>query len=81
MRVKTIRPAGRADVYNMEVDETHSFVIAGGLVAHNCYDELRYVAMENPVNPPLTRTEPPKPYNPLESEDKSQNNKYAFFRR
>ena len=41
------------------------------------YDELRYVAMENPVNPPKVRAAPPKPYSPLDTEQP----KYAFFRR
>ncbi len=43
------------------------------------YDELRYVAMENPVNPPVVRAVPPKPYSPLDTEQ--SNEKYAFFRR
>lgn len=55
MRVKSVKPAGRADVYNMEVCDTHSFVIEGGYVAHNCYDQIRYVLMERPITPP-----PPK---------------------
>lgn len=80
MRIKSIKYAGRADVYNMEVAETHSLVIGGGLVAHNCYDELRYVAMENPVNPPITRTEPPQPYSPLENANKPDNTVRYFAR-
>ncbi len=80
MRIKSIKHAGRANVYNMEVADTHSFVIDGGLVAHNCYDELRYVAMENPVNPPEVRAEPPKAYDPL-STDTDSPDKYEFFRR
>ena len=51
MRVKSIRAAGRADVYNMEVEDTHSFVLESGVAAHNCYDELRYVLMANPMSP------------------------------
>lgn len=43
------------------------------------YDELRYVAMENPVNPLIQHTEPPDQYNPLDT--KPANDKYTFFRR
>ena len=42
MKVKSITPAGRADVYNMEVEDTHSFVIQGGVISHNCADAIRY---------------------------------------
>jgi hypothetical protein len=51
MRIKAIRPAGRADVYNMEVEDTHDFVIQGGVIAHNCPDEVRYMCMSRPVKP------------------------------
>ena len=51
MRIKSIRYAGRADVYNMEVDETHDFVIQGGVISHNCCDDARYLAMSRPVKP------------------------------
>lgn len=51
MKVKSIDRAGRADVYNMEVEGTHSFVIQGGVVSHNCGDEWRYMCMARPVEP------------------------------
>ena len=35
MRVKSIEYAGKADVYNMEVEDTHDFVVNGGTVVHN----------------------------------------------
>lgn len=51
MRVKSVKPAGKADVYNMEVDGTHSFVIQGGVISHNCADEVRYMCMSRPIKP------------------------------
>ena len=53
MKIRTIRRAGRADVFNMEVEETHDFVIQGGVIAHNCADEWRYMCMSRPVAPIL----------------------------
>lgn len=40
--IKAIRKLGKADVYNMEVDETHNFSVEGGLIVHNCMDAVRY---------------------------------------
>lgn len=51
MKVKSITPAGTADVFNMEVDGTHDFVIQGGVVSHNCADESRYFCMTRPISP------------------------------
>ena len=45
----SISPAGKADVFNMEVDDTHNFVIQGGVIAHNCADSIRYFCMMNPI--------------------------------
>ena len=53
MKIRTIRHAGRADVFNMEVEETHDFVIQGGVISHNCADEWRYMCMSRPVAPIL----------------------------
>jgi hypothetical protein len=30
------------DVYNMEVIGTHNFSVNGGLIVHNCMDDIRY---------------------------------------
>ena len=51
MKVKSITYAGKADVFNMEVEDTHDFVIQGGVIAHNCPDEIRYMCMSRPVKP------------------------------
>lgn len=51
MKIKSIEYAGKEDVYNMEVDDTHDFVIQGGVVSHNCADETRYVFMSRPIAP------------------------------
>ena len=51
MKVLRVEECGRADVYNMEVEDTHSFVIQGGVIAHNCADEVRYMCMSRPISP------------------------------
>lgn len=51
MKVKSVTYAGKADVYNLEVEDTHSFVIQGGVVSHNCADEVRYFCMSRPIKP------------------------------
>lgn len=55
MRVKSVTYKGKADVFNMTVDDTHDFVIQGGVISHNC-DTLRYFCMMNPVPPLDTKT-------------------------
>ena len=30
------------DVYNMEVIGTHNFSVNGGVIVHNCIDDVRY---------------------------------------
>lgn len=49
IKVKSITYAGKADVFNMEVEDTHNFVIQSGVIAHNCADEVRYFAMARPI--------------------------------
>lgn len=39
--IKSIRPAGKADVYNMQVEKHHNYCVNGGYVLHNC-DAMRY---------------------------------------
>lgn len=51
MKIKSVSYAGKADVYNMEVEDTHSFVIQGGVISHNCADEARYFCMSRPIKP------------------------------
>ena len=41
VEIKGIHPAGRADVYNMEVEGYHNYSVNGGYIIHNC-DALRY---------------------------------------
>lgn len=72
MKVLSVKPAGVADVYNMEVEDVHNFVIQGGVVAHNCADEWRYFCMSRPIKPYDTPTEYAPPYgiDPLGQFDK-----------
>lgn len=51
--VIAVEPAGVADVYNMEVEDTHCFV-ANDVVVHNCWDTVRYyVTSEGEIPPDL----------------------------
>lgn len=61
MKVREIIPAGKTDVYNMEVDGTHDFVVNGGAVVHNC----RYVLMSRPYTPKPRKIAPVNPFDPL----------------
>lgn len=42
--VIAIEEDGEESVYNMEVDGTHCFAVNGGLIVHNCMDDIRYFA-------------------------------------
>ncbi len=59
MKIVGITYAGKADVYNMEVEDTHDYVVEGGIVAHNCYDSLRYACMRHII--PARAMHKPKP--------------------
>lgn len=69
MKIRSITSAGKADVFNMEVEDTHNYVVNGGFVAHNCYDSMRYFLQDHPLTP--TR-KPPRvyvPFDPLSTGD------------
>ncbi len=42
VKVLKVELVGYADVYNLEVEETHAFAVNGGLIVHNCGDATRY---------------------------------------
>lgn len=42
LKIKSIRYAGKADVYNMEVTPNHNFIAESSFIVHNCIDGLRY---------------------------------------
>ena len=65
MKVKSITYAGKADVFNMEVEDTHNFVIQGGVIAHNCPDEVRYMCMSRPIQPIVPAKPQPIVVDPL----------------
>jgi len=45
-----IEPAGKADVYCLDVDHAyHAFAVCGGILVHNCYDALCHFAMARPM--------------------------------
>lgn len=82
MRIKSIQYAGKSDVYNLEVDETHSFSVEGGIIVHNCADEARYFAMLNPIAPRRSTSKDPLPYDPLDlhKDKRNQPQHYNFLR-
>lgn len=81
MKVKAIVPAGRMDVFNMEVEDTHDFAVQGGVIVHNCYDECRYICMENPIAMRIKPAPKPKPFDPLSEDDPAANNRqYAWYK-
>lgn len=43
-------------------------------------DEVRYMCMLNPINPPRAAPKPPKPYDPLEIEPEDNRDAYTFYR-
>lgn len=51
MKIVSIKRVQPEDVYNLEVEGTHSFVIQGGVISHNCMDEARYLCMSRPIKP------------------------------
>ena len=80
MKIKSIEYAGKSDVYNMEVEDTHSFVIQGGVISHNCLDSLRYFCMSRPITPREIKPKEIILHDPLNQFEKSNHNK-AIFRR
>ena len=42
-KVAKIEEINNEDVDNMEVVGTHNFAVNGGLIVHNCMDEIRYL--------------------------------------
>jgi hypothetical protein len=47
-KVISVRPAGRGDVFNLLVPDTHNYAISGGVIVSNC-DETRYFCMTRPL--------------------------------
>ena len=42
IEIESIEFDGIEDVYNMEVEDNHNFAVNGGLIVHNCMDNIRY---------------------------------------
>lgn len=84
MKVTRIEASGTADVYNMEVEETHDFAVANGVIVHNCYDAWRYACQRYAITSPLEPEKKPKPYDPLDPLDDyyrtNDAGRYDFFR-
>lgn len=64
LRVLSIEPAGRADVYCLTVADGSAFTIEGGISVHNCGDDTRYACMARPVSrvPKPRKLTGPKPF-------------------
>lgn len=43
-KIKSIKLVGKKRVYNLNVEDTHNFLIQGNVVSHNC-DMLRYYSI------------------------------------
>lgn len=60
VRPVRIDPAGKADVYCLDVTHaSHAFAVCGGVIVHNCYDEACHICMARPINltiPPQIKT-------------------------
>ena len=81
MRIKAIRHSGKDDVFNMEVEDTHDFVIQGGVISHNCADECRYLCMMNPIKPVEVKEKKAKVWSPLDDDEEIKRDQYAFYRK
>ena len=81
MKVKGVSYAGKADVFNMEVEDTHDFVIQGGVISHNCADECRYLCMMNPIKPVEVKEKKAKVWSPLDDDEEIKRDQYAFYRK
>lgn len=46
LAVKQVESAGLTDVYCLEANITHCFVLSNGIIVHNCADEVRYRVLE-----------------------------------
>lgn len=44
--IKQVDEAGFADVYCLDANLTHCFVLSNGIIVHNCADEVRYRVLE-----------------------------------
>ena len=67
MKIKSIKRVESAPVYNLEVEDTHDFIIQGGVVSHNCADSIRYVMMSRPIEAPRAIKPKEIHFDPLES--------------
>ena len=81
MKVKAIRYVGKADVYNMEVEDTHDFVVQGGVVVQNCLDSIRYICMARPKAPRVIKDEKKPMYDPLNQFTETRSRYKTIFRR
>lgn len=52
--VKSVEFDGYSDVYNMEVEGNHNFVVNNGIVVHNCMDSMRYFVKTMNLGRPRT---------------------------
>lgn len=64
LRVRSVEPAGRADVYCLTVPDGSAFMIEGGISVHNCVDDWRYACMSRQVSRVKQARQPtgPKPW-------------------
>ena len=73
-------PCGRGDVYNLRVPNVFHFSVNGGLIVHNCADELRYGLMSEPQPAITAEQNKQRLFNQRMRENKQKNNKGIGFR-
>lgn len=56
MKIVAKRYLGKRKVFNMEVEELHNYITAGGIVLHNC-DMLRYYCVSRTMRAEAQRAE------------------------
>ena len=77
MKIKSISYAGKEDVFNLEVEDTHNFAVENGAIVHNC----RYVLMANPIAARKNMAVRIPDDDPLRFfTEQPSNDKYAFYR-
>lgn len=53
--ITSIRLVGSCSVYNMEVEKHHNFSVNGGVIVHNCMDDMRYFVRTLRIAIPKTK--------------------------
>lgn len=72
-RIVKKRYLGKRKVFNMEVEDLHNYITAGGTVLHNC-DQLRYMCVSRTM-----RAEAEKAAAEIEDEDETSEDYESYM--